>query len=147
MLIKLLPEQISKHWDFLKEAIERALPPVTGNSNRRMLNILEDMLTEKMHCWVNTNSKSGRINAIATTQIVVDDISGEMHLLLYSLYGVEPLDKDSWAIAFGTVAKFAESMGCAKVTAYSANPHVVKMAEEFGGDTSYRYISFPLFKK
>ena len=145
MLIKFLPDQISKHWGEIKKAIEAALPPTAGESPDKMNNILEELLLDNMQCWVNVNNETGKINGIGTTQVIVDTGTKIRNLLIYTAYslGEETTSKD-WKEGYKTICKYANSKGCQRLIGYTSIEKVVKLAEWLGGESKFRFITIPL---
>lgn len=146
MLIKFFPEQIVKHWDEIKMAIENALPPIAGDSPNRMNNILEELLMDRMQCWVAVN-KNGRINGIGTTQLIEDHLTETKNLLVYSAFSIGVTTKEDWIRGFEVITKYAKSKGCKNIVGYTNNPKVVENMNKFGMDTSNVYFSMPLVIK
>ena len=148
MLLRLLPDQVTEHWDEIKGAIEASLPPVVGESEDKMNNILSAILIGGMDCWLSyrKNEKGNEVNGLLVTTIVVDNPSGTRSLLLYVLFspeGVE-LGDDGWAEGFEALSKYGKSVGCNRITGYTDVDHVVEMAERLGGEARFRFVSVPI---
>lgn len=145
MLTKLLPDQISKFWPIIKYAVEESLPPnVIGDSPEKMNRVLSAMLCGKLDVWASYKQSDRKFEAILVTQILHDEASGERNLLLYCLYSYDKVDASSWRTGFEAVTKYAKARGCSGLIAYSANPHVVDLAKQYGADTSFTFISFKI---
>ena len=147
MLTKLLPDQVSKFWDVIRYAIENSLPPIAGESPDKMKKILMSLLTGKSQCWVSyeINESSKVFEAIVITRIFYDDASDTKSLLIYCLYGYEHIKQSSFTSGLKTLVKFAGSRGCERIIAYTSEPGVIKLVNRLGGDTSYTFISIPLY--
>lgn len=144
MLIRLTGEQASNYWDFIKEGLEAALPPVVGMQSDRMSNILGAVLSGSLTIWVSTNKeKDNTIDGFCATSINTDAISGTKSLLIYAVYGINSVDQ-SWKNGMKTVREYAQGQGCHRILAYSDVPSILAMVERLGGDTKYRLISLPL---
>lgn len=148
MLIRMLPEQIAKLWHVIKPAIEASLPPIASDPEGRMNNVLSAMLVGGIDCWVSYRklSEGIEVNAIVTTTIVVDNISGTRSLLIYSIYspdGVE-LGQDGWAEGYDALSKYARAVNCSNLSAYSPLDYICEIAESLGGNADFRYITVPL---
>ncbi len=146
MLLQLLPDQAAKYWEQVKFAIESAAPPtvdVSGKMNR----ILESLLGGDMLAWVSVDDETKGIVAIITTTFVTDIASDETNLLLYSVYGTaDMIGRKNWLGGFKTLVKFARDKGCKKIIAYTKDDNIKRLAEYFGGDTSWSLISIEVKK-
>jgi len=135
MLVKLFPEQVAERWDFIKPAIDNSLPLLADDeSPDRMNNILESLLLNQMHCWVSYNGK--KINGVVTTKIAFDDATKTNSLLLYSAYSFGDTNKSDWIGGFETLSKFAKSIKCSKLIAYTDNEDIVRLFERLGGQST-----------
>lgn len=144
MLTRLLPEQISNFWDVIKYAIEQSLPPIAHEHPDRINRILISALAGKIDIWVTytTVDDSVKLEGVAVTRITYDDVSDTRSLLLYCIYGYEPLNKSSWTSGLEILAKYARSKGCSFVVAYTELPYVVEISRRLGADVRYTFISF-----
>jgi len=144
MLTKMLPEQIAKFWDIIKFAVEQSLPPVAGEHPDKMNRILASALSGKAEVWASytRGSESTKLEGIAVTRILYDDVSGTRSLLIYCIYGYTAISKNSWLHALEVMAKYAKSRGCQKMTAYTELPYLVSIARHLGADTRYTFVSF-----
>ena len=148
MLTKLLPDQVSQHWDVIKYAIEESLPPVVGDNPDKMNNILMSILTDKTQCWASyvRDESETRFEGIVLTRILYDDASDTKSLLIYCLYGYEKVDKESWLGGIKALSKFALSRGCVQVVAYTAHDYIVNISKSLGADSAYTFVTFDLKK-
>lgn len=148
MLTKLLPEQISTHWDIVKFAIEQSLPPTVGDHPDKINRILSSLLCGKTQCWVShiKNEKSSKLEGIVLTQMIYDDASNTKNLLIYCMYGYEGFEDVSWFNGLKALVKYAKSRGCTKVVAYTDSPYITKIVNKLGGESKYTFISFNVNK-
>jgi len=147
MLTRLLPDQISKFWPIIKYAVEESLPPTVGEHPNKMNKILSSALSGTLGVWaLYERGEQVKFQAILVTKIIFDDTSGTKSLLLYCLYGYEEITKGSWNNAFESLVKYAKSRNCIRMVAYSEIPHIINMANSFGAETDYTFISFDLNK-
>lgn len=144
MLVKLLSDQISEHWGNIEFAIKNSLPPTVGESTDKMNNILLALLDNRMDCWVSVDSDTQQMEGVCVSQILEDDASKTKSLLLYCIYSFnsESANDKSWDEAFMTMVKYARSLGCTRITAYSDIDYIIERAKQFGGDTRFTFISF-----
>lgn len=148
MLVKMLPEQISKFWDVIRYAIEQSLPPTVAESPDKMNRILSSLLSGKADCWASY-TKSGGMNSfegIVVTKMLYDDVSDTKNLLMYCLYGYTKVDKQSWLHGLKALTKYAEARGCARIVAYTDVPYMIDMANFLGGEAKYTLCSFDVKK-
>jgi hypothetical protein len=144
MLIRLLSEQISNHWPIIKAAITESLPPIAGESSEKMNRILENLLCDKMQCWVGckVDANKQEIEGVAVTTISYDFCSDTRSLLIYCLYGYQKIEKQTWLDGLGTLTSYARSKGCIRIIAYSNLDYIIGLAAGLGADVDYRLISF-----
>ena len=146
MLLKLMPEQIARYWEgVFKNSMQSTLPPIVGESPDRMNNILESFLAGGLVMWLSyTKEDSIKVSGFIVTQIVADDPSKTKSLLIYSVYSPDGSSDREWAEGFAGLCEYARATKCNRITAYSNVEQIFKRAEQFGGDISYRFISFPM---
>ena len=146
MLTKLLPDQISKHWDIIRYAVEQSLPPIVGGSPDRMKKILTSLLCGKAHCWASyiVDGDVRRFEGIMITRIFYDDVSDTRQLLIYCLYGYEGVEQSSWITGLKSLVKFARSKNCERIIAYTDVPYMIELTKKLGGNADYTFCSFPL---
>ena len=148
MLTKLLPEQISKLWDIIKYAIENSGPITDNEQPGRMNRILSAALSGKMDIWASyVKGEVNKFEGIVVTDTIYDDATGIKNLLIYSIYGyVDKVDRKSYVVGLSALAKYAKSLKCTNIVAYTQDPGVVALVKHLGGDTSYTILSFNVDK-
>jgi hypothetical protein len=145
MLLKMLPEQVSNYWPHIRNSIEQALPPVVGESPNKMGNILEQLLTGEMQCWVAFRKDvENEVVGFIITTVISDPCSKTRNLLIYSLCGLKLSRGLDWIEGMEALRKFAKLMKCSRIVAYSDNQLILKVVEKLGGDTRYKFITFEL---
>jgi hypothetical protein len=142
VLIRILPNQISTHWNIISYAIEKSLPTIIPVNENYMNNVLTALLSESLECWVSVN-EAGEIEAVLTTQILTDFASQVKALLIYSLYGYFQISSKSWHEGFATLSEFARNSGCRKICCYSTNDSVISICKKFGGNVE-TFITFDM---
>jgi len=147
MLTKLLPEQVSKFWPIIKYSIEESLPPTVDEHPDKMNRILSSALSGITDVWaLYEKGEEIKLEAVALTKLIEDDVSGTKSLLIYCLYGYNEVKEDEWEVGLKLLFKYAKANRCSRVVAYSSVPHLINMANKFGADTDYTFISFDLNK-
>jgi len=144
MLTKLLPDQISKFWPIIKYAVEESLPPNIGDHPDKMNRILSACLSGKLEVWVSYKRPDNKFEAVLVTQFLYDDASNVKNLLLYCVYGYTVINSNSWTEGFKVMWKYAKANKCQSIIAYSANPNIVELAKQYGGNTDYTFITIHL---
>lgn len=141
MLVSLLPNQVTAHWEEISHSIESALPPI-ANENEKMSNILSAILLGKIVCWVSIRNE--KINAVVTTRILDDDVTEVKSLLVYTIFTMDGANEIDWIEGFETLKKYAKSKGCSRVIGYSEFDSIVARMKSLGADVRYRFISFDI---
>jgi hypothetical protein len=144
MLTKLLPDQISKLWDIIKYAIENSGPITEGEQPGRMNRILSAALSGRIDIWASyIKEDTNKFEGIVVTDIIYDDATGIKNLLIYSIYGyVDKVDRKSYITGLSALAKYAKSLKCTNIVAYTQDSGIVALVNRLGGDTSYTILSF-----
>uniref|UniRef100_A0A6M3JA18 N-acetyltransferase domain-containing protein n=1 Tax=viral metagenome TaxID=1070528 RepID=A0A6M3JA18_9ZZZZ len=143
MLLLLLPEQVSEHWDKIKLAVEKSLPPLVGEGPEKMNNILMSLLDGYLQCWLSFRDDGREGVGFVITSILSDRCSDTNSLLLYCIYGFKKTKGSDWIEGYEALRKFAKSRGCYRIVAYTKEENLIRIAERFGGDT-YTFISVPI---
>lgn len=143
MLVKLLPDQISKFWDVIKYAVEQSLPPVVGESPNKMQNILASAMDGSIDVWASyEKTDKNKFEGIVLTEFLHDKGSRTNNLLIYCLYGYNDVSNESWVSGLESIIKYASGRKCNQVVAYSDNPHIIKIVKRLGGEAKYTFLSF-----
>lgn len=144
IVTKLLPEQISAFWDVIKFAIEESLPPIVNDHPDKMNRILSAALRGTIDVWAEYTKEGENVKfeGIALTQELYDEPSETKNLLIYCLYGYNPIDPGSWARTLVVIAKYAKENGYSQIVSYSSIPHIINLAKGLGGNTDFTFISF-----
>ena len=140
MLVKLLPDQVSNHWEVLSYGIQQSLPPITYDSPKRMVRILESIMMEEMECWIGTDKD--KITGIVVTCEIYEKNSDVKDLLIYCLYGFDNLSPKLINEGMRTLKEYAASKGLKRITAYSNIPSVVRLMKTFGSE-DWQYLTIP----
>jgi len=143
MLVKLTGEQVSRHWiETIKPAIANSLPAFVDLSNETMNNILMQILSDALHCWVVM--VDGEVVGVCTTLVTVDVVSKTRAYLIYSLYNLtnKEFPESLWDTCMLQVAKVAKTYNCDTVYCFTDNPQVAKRAEQNGGSFMQHLITF-----
>jgi len=138
MLLRLEPDQVNKYWAVVEKAIASSLPPVALEDVDLMNNILRNLISGEMQCWVVVKNKAIYSMLVTTPQF---EIGGTKNLLIYTLYGFENLDLETWKEGFTYLSEYARSIGCKRIVAYSEVKRILQVCRLLGGETKYTFIS------
>jgi hypothetical protein len=136
MLLRVLPEQVSTNWDWIKFSLIETTPELT----ERGLNvILENLLCESMQCWWEVEENNGviKLYAIIVTSLFQDNFFQANCLRICSLYGYDDLSEKQWKEGFESLLTFAKGSGCSRIEAFSDREYIPDMAKKFGFNVAY----------
>lgn len=140
----MLPEQVSTNWDRIAPLIELSMPPLIKGGRRSMMsNVLRSVLLEELVVWMLYRGTEER--AVISTLPQVDAVLLGKTLLIYSFTALkQDLTQREALKVFMTLDKYARSLGCDSIVAYSDLPQVVEFLRRHGADTSFNFITFAL---
>jgi len=140
----MLPEQVSTNWDRIAPLIELSMPPLIKGGRRSMMsNVLRSVLLEELVVWMLYRGTEER--AVISTLPQVDAVLLGKTLLIYSFTALkQDLTQREALKVFMTLDKYARSLGCDSIVAYSDLPQVVEFLKRHGADTSFNFITFAL---
>ncbi len=139
-----MPDQISENWETIKYALGESLPPISLKSPETMNNILIKLMSGDMICWISYDKDDNSINGLVITTIVIDDCSEIKNLLIYAIYAYNQTKGIDWMDGYESLRKYAKSRDCNSIIGYTKNEKIIKIAEKFNFDSTYRFISFPV---
>lgn len=146
-LHRILPEVVSRDWDFYAPLIAKGLPPISGDSYRNMVNVLEAVLLEKLICW-GYYSEDGELDFLVTTSIHYDEVSKTRKLLIYTVTGMTTVTSAMFVDSLNILKKFAKAEQCEYIITYTRSERVVNYMSNghIGADASYRLIEMEVDK-
>lgn len=131
MAIQITPEQIPVFWEAIKFASVNADHVVGENVPRYLNKLLYELLSSNAQCFVHLDN-ARKLQALAITKVLVDEITEERILFLKTLYSFNYRSVDAWNMDFQTLVDFARRKGCRSVVAWTNNPRVMDMARVLG---------------
>lgn len=143
MLVMLLPDQVSKNWDEIKQLLKEATPGPQGAGLDRMNNILEDVLIGRKKIWISYNQASV-FDGLVGTEIYVDRINSLRTMEIFAVWAKGAGDS-SWTTGWDILARYAIKEGCQRVVAFTKEQSLIMRAKELGADTSFTFIDIPLY--
>jgi hypothetical protein len=132
MLLKMLPDQVADQWETIWPAIEIVIP-LHNRTEQSKSNILHNIMSGNMHCWVLKDDEDVDVYAVATTCYFYDPC-GSRSLFIYSLYGIRPISLEMWGAAFETLESWARGNGCESILSHTANKRMIQLIKYLGGD-------------
>ena len=143
-MLKFFPDQVARHWGQIGYWIEQALPPILDSrkSSDRMNNILESILVGRMdvHLFLVYEDEKPIIYAAITTAIISPVDGGDKELYVYSLYGSRQISKQILYEGLELIKKYAKSVGCSTITAYTNAEGLKALFKSIGGNSSFTYL-------
>lgn len=139
IIVKLLPDQVSKLWDSVRYAIMSSIAPIIDPTPENMQTILCQLLKGDMQCWC-VYSEGKEIYGYWTTSISVDINTQYRTMILYSLFAYKQWSKEIWDQAYDALDKFAVANDCKRIAAYSSNPTAISVAGRYGFSKDYTYL-------
>jgi hypothetical protein len=134
-MLKLLPEQISRHWDILQYAIENtALEEGIGDD--LALHYSEMLLSGQMQCWALYEQEKypkGLVALLFTS--IVTAVSGIKNLQVIGLYAFDyeaAAGLRVWKKGLLQLIKFGRANDCKNITFFTSSPAILKMTKEVG---------------
>ena len=143
-MLKFYPDQVARHWEQIGYYIEQALPPIADSrkSEERMNSILESILVGKLdiHLFLIYEDEKPVIYGEITTAITSPVDRNDKELLIYSLFGSKRVGKQLIYEGLELIKKYAKSVGCSSISAYSNVEGLKKFFVSIGGDSSFTYL-------
>ena len=141
-LLRLSPEQVMQHWEYVKECLILALPPYVALDTSSVLRIQEQLLIGSLECWACVSDKNDEFYGILTTQITADEVTLTKNLLIFTVTLTEEHENDIWKDGYEYLKKYAISKECREIIAYTNQHSVVLLAKQLGGNTEWHLLKF-----
>ena len=141
-MLRLLPEQISRHWELIHEVLENVNMSGTLFDQDIITKIAEKLVSGQVQCWVINDDK--KLAAFVFTSIISDSITGIKNLLLIGVYTFHTAsDINIWKKGLISLQKFARGNSCRNVVFYTNVPELIQIANRFGANTEFVFGVFP----
>lgn len=149
MILQMDTAEIMQRWPQIAEAIGKCLPPYTYASAERMGNIQRAAMRGDVQLWKVLGERRARADGnfeivllgLLVTAWDFDAISEVRNLSIYALYGISYMADDIYAEGLDVLRKFAKAHGCHRIVALTAEPRLIELAKQVGGDTQYSFLS------
>jgi len=129
MLIKLLPSQIAKMWDVVRYGLVRTWPIGTEESSERVQDVLRNLLTETVQCWIAKEDEE--FVGFLLTKINICDVTGSKSLNVMSVFGFRVVPDEQWIAGMEQLVDFARVNNCKFITATSDNAKILSLLNRF----------------
>lgn len=142
MLLQLTPNQVTAHWDEIKEHLQYALAPQMEVNEKALNRILRGLVSGTSQAWIIVGDEDDcrTIYAMGLTCFSTEMATDTKNLLIYSLSGYRHIPENLWVGALAHIKAFAKSNGCFRVIAFTQVSRIVDIAKVVGGDTATRLI-------
>jgi hypothetical protein len=146
IMLKLLPEQISRHWDMIKYAIERTTRGGVEPTDEYLTLMAEKLVSGQVQCWATQQQENGNISlmSLTFTSIITDSLTNIRNLIIIGVFAFSSLsDVKLWEFGLTTLRRFAKGNDCKNIVFYTDVPRLVEIAKEFGALTNITYGIIP----
>ena len=141
MLLQLTSNQISSHWDEIKDHLQYTLSPIMEISEATLNNIFEGLIAGTSQAWIIIgDAPEHSIYAMAVTSFSYEPGTNTKNLLIYSLSGYRHIPDELWKSALDGAKAFAKANGCFKLMAYTQVDRITAISNSVGGNTNTRLI-------
>src|SRR6056297_1406603 len=148
MINKLTIDQISSIWDYVRFAVDEALPPTASTQRQRLSNILTALMSGVMECWAvyekDEEDKKIILYAVILTIINSDECSGSKQLVIYALATIQEGPRRLWKKGITSLVEYARSKGCERVVGYTNVESIKTFIRAVGGEAEYTLLSLPV---
>jgi hypothetical protein len=142
MLLKLLPDQIAKFWDYIKYASLNSLPEGVHYDQAMVINALENLLSDEMQCWMMVEDEEDvKLRCIIVTALFYDNITRANILRVCHAFGFMDLSKELWEDGMATLMRYAKHRKCTAMDAFTNNPAILRVGEMLNAiSMNYLYV-------
>ena len=137
MLIRLTTEDISTNWALLRHTLREAHPKTIQLDEEFYSGVLTKLNLGVMQAWAGY--EEGELKGMVVTEILADPYEHSNTLLIFAIYGAEPLTFEHWRKAYNDLVSFAKLCNCKTITGFTDFEAVVANAKKFGA-THRHYI-------
>ena len=145
MLLRIMPGQVADYWDDIREGLERVLPQGIPDRNARLLYGLQ---MGDLQVWASfqrglTPDENVVDGAVVT--YVLDEVALKTKtFIIYAVWATHETRPSTWLEGFEALKKFAKSMGCTRLAAYSDDDKILQVARGLRAQTDYTYITWDI---
>lgn len=140
MVLKMLPNQVTLVWDYIKQGLIATKPAMHEMSQNALINILKNILIGTLQCWAIVDNSNKVLLGFFLTTIATDYVSGTKFLNVYDLYSFKPLPPGYLEECMKAGNEFAKANECNKIVAYSDIPEIILLAKRHGFKSDCIYL-------
>lgn len=147
MLVRILKSEVAKVWSIIGAMIEISVPKWTGAkvTSRNMVNILEAMMSGDLTGWfIYEDKENPDLLGLITTYFTYDTNGGNKSLSVYNLMSIGDIARKIWFSSFKTLAIFAKTANCKKITIVSEHDKIIKFCKSLGAKTTTILIEWDI---
>jgi len=131
MAIQITPDQVPQFWEAIKYASVSADYVEEPYREKYLTKLLYRLLSGKAQCFVRIG-KDRKLEAIAITEIKIDEIRDENSLFIGLAYSFKKVEKEFWIQDIESLRQFAKRENCKIITAWASNEVSEGLAEKIG---------------
>ena len=140
-MYQLRQDEIGKHWEVIRLAIEASHPSSRKIEPAYMERIQEDIMAGEMEVWGGNNAE-GKPSMIAVLKEAFEIGTREPTMTFFALYSLEPPSTECWWEWFGRLKQRCMSKGIRRVTAYTQHENMRTLAQRLGADVTYALLEW-----
>lgn len=125
---------VAQGWDHLYDIVKRGLPADYTDHEFLKGNLLEQIMSEKMHLW--SILVDDKLVAVVLTSVGADKSTMCKNLIIYSFVSVATLQRGVFEQGLNVLQRFAKAQNCMKIVAYTQSRGVSKLASGLGATVS-----------
>ena len=139
---KLTVSEVYQWWHVLRSSMESGLIAVYQHSTM-IDSVMDSFTTGQSQAWMlfDMSGDAPQPCGLVWTRIINDKMFEKKSLMIEILYGTLPAQAAAWAPALEAVEAFAKEQGCDRVTAFSDNEHVMRLAAKYGFRRGYTMLA------
>lgn len=144
LLVRLLPQTISRHWEVIQLAISEAGMIGIDIDEEYLIAMANKLISGTVQCWASYEDSKWphTIAALLFTSIVSDPIVGQKNLLIIGIYmfNLELLQGARvWSEGLEKLQLFAKANKCKRIVYYSNVPSLIALTKKLGATTEFTF--------
>lgn len=139
-MVELLPEQVSKDWDFLWPLVLRSLPPTSSyKSSLSKLLFLQAIQLERAIVW--GYYKDDKLSGLVVTTELIDPIYKDLKsMLIYSVISIDSIELRDWKKGIDTLRDYARSKGYGFINGFATGEQYLNLLKRLGIKVEYQLV-------
>lgn len=144
MIIKLTPAQIGNDWQYIKRAVLDALPPQFKGVQLSESHVLSALTSGALQLFVFLDGLSKKVRCVFTVEQRTDYLSQLRIMNVCTFYGLNAIKPSDMDEMFEYMKNYAKTQRCNKLTFFTPNTGLKKLAERYGANNVTMLISIPI---